>query len=139
MSGSCLKCGASLEGSWKFCPQCGALDLPPTPKQPEPEHQKAPAKYAFTGLLFGIITAPVLIIYGSLICLLGPAMVLGIPLIIAGICAPIVGPYLAINAVRGKCPWCGAKISTVGPLDAFFCQACSKRIVVRKREMLRAE
>jgi len=152
MSGSCTKCGASLEGPWKFCPHCGAVSADsgavstdcgaasaPVPDQPAGhEQERAPARYVFSGLLFGLITAPVLIIYGSLICLLGPAMVLGIPLIVAGICAPVVGPYLAINAVRGNCPWCGTKITSVGPLDAFFCHACSKRIVVVKREMLRA-
>lgn len=102
-------------------------------------HEKTPAKYAFSGLILGFVTAPVLIIYGTLICLLGPTMVLGIPLIIAGVLAPIVGPYLAINAVRGKCPWCGVKISSVGPLDAFYCHACSKPIEVRKRELFRGE
>lgn len=139
MSGSCLKCGTSLEAPWKFCPHCGAVNAPAPHNHSEPKHEKAPVKYAFGGLLFGLVTAPVLIIYGALICLLGPAMVLGIPMIIAGICAPLLGPYLAINAVRGKCPWCGAKISSVGPLDAFYCHACSKRIVVVEREMLRAE
>lgn len=149
MSGSCIKCGATLDGSWKFCPHCGASDercaavsrpsIQEAPTQQAPRHEPAPARYAFGGLFIGLVTAPVLIIYGTMICLLGPAMVLGIPLIIAGICAPILGPYLAINAVRGKCPWCGTRISSVGPLDAFFCYACSKRIVVVKREMLRAE
>ncbi len=139
MSGSCTKCGASLEGPWKFCPHCGAVSAPVPHNHIGSEHERVPARYAFSGLLFGLITAPVLIIYGSLICLLGPPMVLGIPLIIAGVLAPFLGPYLAINAVRGKCPWCGTKITSVGPLNAFFCHACSKRVVVVKREMLRAE
>lgn len=140
MSGSCSKCGASLEGSWKFCPHCGAVGAAESPEVHQPhEHESAPARYAFGGIFFGVIAAPALIIYGTMICLLGPAMVLGIPLIVLGICAPVLIPYLAINAVRGKCPWCGAKISSVGPLDAFYCHACSKRIVVVKRELLRAE
>lgn len=141
MSGSCIQCGASLQDSWKFCPHCGALRAPSptTPAEKSPPHEPAPARYAFGGLFFGLVTAPVLIIYGTMISLLGPWMVLGIPMIILGICAPILGPYLAINAVRGKCPWCGAKISSIGPVDAFFCHACSKRIVVVKRELLKAE
>jgi len=48
-------------------------------------------------------------------------------------------PYLTINAVRGKCPWCGAAIGSVGPVNTFYCHACSQRIVVRNREMARAE
>jgi len=137
MSESCPKCGATLDSKWKFCPHCGVVSPPAAPVHHE--HEKAPVKYAFSGVLFGVITAPVLIIYGTLICLLGPAMVLGIPLIIAGILAPFLGPYLAINAVRGKCPWCGTAITSVGPLDAFYCHACSKRIAVHDRELLRAE
>lgn len=143
MSGSCGKCGAGLDGSWKFCPHCGAQEVVPVPAEAvavhhSHEHERAPAKYAFGGIFFGIVTAPVLIIYGTMICLLGPPMVFGIPLIIAGILAPFVVPYMAINAVRGRCPWCDAKITSFGPLDAFYCHACSKRIVVRKRELLRA-
>lgn len=136
MTGSCLKCGAAFEGSWKFCPHCGAPIVPV--QHIHHEHEKAPAKFAFTGLFFGLIAAPPLIIYGTMICLLGPPMVLGIPLIVAGIAAPFLGPYLAINAVRGNCPWCAAKITSVGPLDAFYCHACSRRIVVKDREMMRA-
>lgn len=143
-SGSCTHCRANLEGSWKFCPHCGAVGdssgaVGNPPIEKPRQHEPVPVRYGFGGLFFGLITAPVLIIYGTMICLLGPAMVLGIPLIIAGICAPLLGPYLAINAVRGKCPWCGTKITSVGPVDAFFCYACSKRIVVVKRELLRAE
>jgi len=60
----------------------------------------------------GLIMAPVMIIYGTLILPDGGAwMVLEFAMIVAGICAPIVGPFIAISAVRGSCPWCGVKIS----------------------------
>lgn len=140
MSETCWKCGARLESSWKFCPLCGvgsAADQ--APEKTHPEHERAPVKGGVSGLVIGLIMAPVLIIYGTLICLMvGPWMLLGAPMIVAGICAPILGPFIAIGAVRGMCPWCGAKIATVGPLDAFYCYACSKRIEVHKRELVRA-
>lgn len=142
MNRTCLKCAAHLESLWKFCPHCGAASASEAPKAaPLPQaHENAPAKSGFSGLLLGFLAAPVLIIYGTLICLMvGPWMVLGIPMIIAGICAPVVGPLIAISAVRGECPWCGVKISNLGPLDAFYCYACSKRIVTRKGELARAE
>lgn len=101
--------------------------------------EKAPSRLFFIGLFFGIVAAPVFIIYGTMICLLGPWMVVGIPMIVLGILSPVLGPYLAINAVRGKCPYCGVAISSVGPLDAFYCYACSQKIVVRNREMFKAE
>jgi hypothetical protein len=134
-SHSCSKCGTDLDVHWAFCPQCGGASVH---DQPKPEHhEKAPARYAVTGVVLGFVCAPVFIIYGTLICLLGPPMVLGIPLIVLGVLSPFVGPYLAINAIRGRCPWCNTKITSVGPLDAFFCHACSKPIVIKKRELFR--
>lgn len=133
----CSKCGANLDVHWSFCPHCGGTGVQDAP-HPQ-QHEKTPAKYAFSGVLLGFVTAPVLIIYGTLICLLGPTMVLGIPMIILGILAPFAGPYLAINAVRGKCPWCDTKIASVGPINAFYCHACSKPIVVRHRELFRGQ
>lgn len=142
MFANCSKCATPLESPWKFCPQCGAASAhqPAPPAPPHHDHEKAPVKGAFSGMLFGFLAAPVFILVGTLMCLMvGPWMALGIPLIIAGICAPILGPFIAMSAVRGKCPWCGAKISSVGPLDAFHCYACSKPITVREHEMVRAE
>lgn len=138
MTAKCSKCGTRLESPWKFCPQCGSGAITVLEAHPH-VHEKAPARYAFAGLFFGVLAAPVFIIYGTMICLLGPWMVVGIPMIMLGIISPILGPYLAINAVRGKCPHCGTKISSVGPLDAFYCYACSQKIVVRNREMFKPE
>ena len=140
MTGTCLKCGDRLDAGWVFCPHCAA----PSRREaatPEPRaHEKAPVRSSVSGLVIGLIMAPVLIIYGTLICLMvGPWMALGIPMIVAGICAPIVGPFIAVSAVRGNCPWCGVKIASVGPLNAFYCYACSHRIEVHKRELVRAE
>jgi hypothetical protein len=142
MSGTCRKCGTRLESPWKFCPLCGAENAQAAGAIPKahPEHERAPVKGGFSGLVLGLITAPVLIIPGVLMCLMvGPWMVIGIPFIVAGICAPFAGPLIGISAVRGSCPWCGVKISSVGPMSAFHCYACSKRIVVRKHQMVRAE
>ena len=142
MGENCWKCGARLESSWKFCPLCGVGSTPEAHESIEAhrKHERAPIRGGVSGFVIGLIMAPVLIIYGTLICLMvGPWMVLGIPMIIAGICAPIIGPFVAIGAVRGNCPWCGAKIASVGPLNAFYCYACSKRIEVHKREIVRAE
>jgi len=140
MSGACQKCAAHLDGAWKFCPRCGAANVhelhPHLHEHVQPE--KAPVKRAFGGLLLGIVAAPVLIIYGTLICLLGPAMVLGIPMIVAGICAPVLAPFIAMNGMKGQCPWCGATVGSVALFDRFNCPACNKRIVVRKSELQRA-
>jgi hypothetical protein len=141
MSGTCGKCGTRLETTWKFCPLCGVGNAQEAGEiaKAHPEPEKAPVTGGFTGLLFGLIAAPVLIIPGVLMCLMvGPWMVIGIPFIVAGICAPFAGPFIGISAVRGSCPWCGVRISSVGPIKAFYCYACSQRIVVENRELVRA-
>ena len=140
MNETCAKCGEHLEAKWAFCPHCAAPSRHEAETAAPQAHEKAPVRSGFSGLLLGLITAPVLIIYGTLICLMvGPWMVVGIPMIIAGILAPFLGPFIAISAVRGNCPWCGAKISSVGPLNAFYCYACSHRIEARKGELVKAE
>ncbi len=109
MNGTCSKCEAHLEAAWKFCPQCGAASVQAmqTPAHSHPDPEKAPVKGAFSGLLLGFLAAPVLIIYGGMICLTGLGVFLGVPMIIAGICAPLIGSLMGINALKGKCPWCG--------------------------------
>lgn len=137
MNGTCLKCGEHLEAAWVFCPHCAKPS-----HRAEPvlrKHENAPAVGGFSGLLFGLIAAPVLIISGGMICLTGLGIFLGIPLIILGILSPLLGPLLGLNAPGGKCPWCSAKIGSVALFDRFSCPECSKRIVVKKRELLRAD
>jgi predicted RNA-binding Zn-ribbon protein involved in translation (DUF1610 family) len=140
MNGICSKCEAHLEAAWKFCPHCGAAGVEEKRglEHEHPEHEKAPVKSAFSGLLLGCLAAPVLIIYGGMICLTGLGVFLGVPMILAGVCAPLIGSLMGLNALGGKCPWCGANVSGVGIFDRFSCPACSKRIVVRKSELMRA-
>jgi len=140
MSGTCGKCGAHLETAWRFCPLCGATIAQEIsePAHEHPHHEKPPVKSAFSGLILGFIAAPVLIIYGGMICLTGLGIILGIPMIVAGICAPLIGSVMGLNAMHGECPLCGASVSGVGIFDRFSCPACGKKIVMRKRELQRA-
>lgn len=139
MNGNCAKCGTHVDAAWAFCPHCAA----PIEHQQQAaiphQHEHAPVKGGYSGLLFGLVAAPVLIIYGGMICLTGLGVFLGVPMIIAGIFAPLLGPFLGLNALKGTCPWCGAAVGSVALFDRFSCPACSKRIVVRKQEMLRVE
>ncbi len=141
MNESCLKCRTHLESAWKFCPLCGVERVRETHEAAEPHHahERAPVKGAFSGLFFGLIAAPVLIIAGGMICLTGLGIFLGIPLIVAGVLAPLIGPVMGVNAMRGTCPWCGAEVSGVGIFDKFSCPTCSQRIVLKKHELLKAE
>ena len=141
MNETCSKCSARLESSWKFCPHCGVASVREVPesRQHLPAHENAPVKSGISGLVLGFLAAPVLIIYGGMICLTGLGIFFGVPMILAGVCAPLIGSLMGLNALRGKCPWCGANVSGVGLFDRFSCPTCSKRIVVHKHELNRAE
>jgi DNA-directed RNA polymerase subunit RPC12/RpoP len=137
MKESCRKCGAHLESPWIYCPLCGAAN--PHEKAAPAEHEPAPMKRAFGGLLFGVIVAPVCIIVGTMLCLTGLGAFLGIPMIIAGALSPLLGPMLGLETHAGKCPWCGAKVSIVPLVDAFNCEECHRKISVKNhRDMVRA-
>ncbi len=118
---------------WHACKRL--QNLPHVHHEPE----KVPVRNGFSGLFFGLIAAPVLIIVGGMICLTGLGIVLGIPLIVAGVLAPLIGPLMGVNSLRGTCPWCGGEVSGVGIFDKFSCPKCSQRIVVKKHELLKAE
>lgn len=136
MSAPCPKCGLHLESPWDFCPHCGAAAerSRPIPR----EHEKAPVKGAFSGIVLGIVVAPVLIIVGVMLCLTGLGAFAGIPMIVAGVLAPLAGPLFGSTTVVGKCPWCDAPVSCLSHNRDFICPACAGRIAVKKHELMRA-
>lgn len=104
MSEICLHCGEGLGQGWEFCARCGkhieeqvqhhAVPAPP----PEP----APVGGAFSGLYFGLIAMPVMLVVGIMLCLTGWGIFLGIPVIIGAILAPLAGPLFGLGAARDK-------------------------------------
>jgi len=52
--------------------------------------------------MFGLIAAPIAIVFGVMLCLTGLGMVVGIPVIVLGILAPLAGPLLGMGAAKGK-------------------------------------
>ena len=137
MKESCGKCGTHLELPWSYCPLCGTAS--PHEQTAPAEHEPAPTKRAFSGLLFGFIVAPVCIIVGTMLCLTGLGAFLGIPMIVAGALSPLLGPMLGLDTHAGKCPWCGAKVSIVPLVDAFHCEECHRKISVKNHgDMVRA-
>jgi len=88
----------------RFCPLCGA-EVPRKPnQQPAPEKEKAPMRSAFSGLFFGVIVTPMCLIVGTMLCLTGLGAILGIPMIIGGILAPILGPMISSRSPRENAP-----------------------------------
>lgn len=140
MSGICSKCKAPLESPWSFYPRCGA-ESPhaPQPPGPPPEREEVPVRGAMSGLLIGGLVAPVLLIVGTLLCLTGLGAVLGVPMILGGIVAPLAGSIFGAGSVRGKCPSCGAAVSSVASKHSFACPVCGESIMIRRHELVRAK
>jgi DNA-directed RNA polymerase subunit RPC12/RpoP len=140
MKEQCLKCGAQLAPPFRFCPACGVVMPFETQEQASPaEIEKAPIQGAFSGLLFGALAVPILVVVGTMLCLTGLGAFLGVPMIIAAILAPLVGPLVGFGALRGRCPWCGTQVSSVLNNKAFYCHACSKRVAIQNRRFVRVE
>lgn len=139
MERQCPKCAAQLASPWKFCPGCGTEIAQEThPLTPPLPAEKTPVKGAFSGLLLGILVTPMMIIVGTMLCLTGLGAILGIPMIIGGVLAPLLGPLIGFGSLRGKCPWCGNAVTSISSVQSFDCEACHQRIKFQNREFVRA-
>jgi DNA-directed RNA polymerase subunit RPC12/RpoP len=130
MSTQCSNCGVQLGMNWKFCAECGARQDHETEKPQHLESERAPIQGTYGGLFLGVIATPILIIVGTMLCLTGLGAIAGIPMILAGVLAPLLGPLIGFGALRGKCPWCGSSVNTVANSKDFGCHACSGKIHV---------
>lgn len=136
----CPKCATALDPHWSFCPHCGVLNPREVHAAPEArKHERYPIRNAFGGLFFGVVVAPVCLIVGTMLTITGIGIFVGIPLIILGILAPLIGSVIGLNELKGKCPWCGTRIaSIVNHTQDFACPACSQMISVHNRELQKA-
>jgi len=142
MEGHCSKCGLGIESRWKFCPDCGAASVHQLQTKALPEVRENPEKSgapgAFGGLLFGMLAVPILVIVGTMLCLTGLGAILGIPMILAAVFAPLLGPMVGLGALKGKCPSCGIAVSSVANSKDFDCHGCGQRIHIRHRDFVAA-
>lgn len=105
MSDHCLHCGDYLNEEWIFCARCGAKIAPPAHQNIAPaghDEEPAPVTGVFSGALFGLIAAPVALIFGIMLCLTGWGIFIGVPVIVLAILAPLAGPLFGVGAAKGK-------------------------------------
>jgi hypothetical protein len=102
------------------------------------EHQHHPARGAFGGLYFGVVAAPILILPGVLLCLLGWGIFLGVPMIVLGILAPLLGPMVGMREHKGKCPSCRTRIISIDDAKAHECPVCNKMFAIGDGEIVQA-
>jgi hypothetical protein len=129
MSAQCSKCHQPLEAAWSFCPKCGgAAETAHSVEVHDPEHH--PVRWAFGGLFYGLIAAPILIVTGIMICLTGWGLFLGVPVIVLGVLAPLAGPLFGMSERAAKCPECGTRVVTLADGQTHACPACNARFAV---------
>jgi DNA-directed RNA polymerase subunit RPC12/RpoP len=137
MSDHCQKCSTPISVPWSYCPTCGSKVQQQEILAPA-EIEKAPIKPAFSGLLFGLVVTPMCIIVGGMLCCTGLGAFLGVPVIIAGILAPLIGPMVGLGEPRGKCPWCGTELTDIVNSPAFECHSCKGRVLLQDRKFVKA-
>jgi uncharacterized paraquat-inducible protein A len=127
MDARCNKCQRTLDAQWRFCPTCGA-EVEEQHTTPDEEHH--PVRWAFGGLFYGLLAAPILIVTGIMICLTGWGLFLGIPVIALGVLAPLAGPLFGMNERAAKCPECGTRVITLADGQTHACPSCNARFAV---------
>jgi zinc-ribbon domain len=137
MNAQCSKCGMQLAPSWSFCPHCGATHENLAPAPPA-EHEKSSMAGAFGGLFLGVVIAPVLIIFGVLLCLTGLGAFLGIPMIVAGAISPLAGPLMGMKEHQGRCPCCGLHVVSVTDGKPHYCPACDSEFALTDHPVAKA-
>lgn len=80
-----------------------------------------------------------LIIIGVVLCFTGIGAIIGVPLIIAGLLAFIIGPIMGLAQIKGPCPYCGSKVRATKTQPGVDCPACKKRIVIRDNMFFRVD
>ena len=139
MNAQCSKCGMQLALSWGFCPHCGFAAIHEKPASPPPaEHQKSSMPGAFGGLFLGVVMAPVLIIFGFLLCLTGLGAFLGIPMILVGLISPLAGPLMGMKEHQGRCPCCGLHVVSVSDGQPHYCPSCDSEFALSEHPIAKA-
>ena len=102
MTTTCSKCSEPLASDWAFCARCGTEVPSDAPATAGHEHEPTPVAGAFSGALFGLIAAPIGLVFGIMLCLTGWGIFIGIPVIVLSMLAPLAGPLLGLGAAKDK-------------------------------------
>ena len=84
-----------------------------------------------TGTAIGFI----LVVVGIMVSLTGVGLIIGIPLILAGVGYPLI----ALSLIGGQCPYCGRNISALNTKPGINCPGCGKYIVIRDKKHFEAQ
>ncbi len=81
--------------------------------------------------------AGILIFIGILLSATGIGMLIGIPLIIAGLIVPFFYSVAALAGRKGNCPYCDFEVESPIAQDAMNCPVCKNRIIIKNNKFIR--
>ena len=137
----CPKCRLENPPSAARC-YCGySFGARPTAARGSSTTQARSAKGqgALAGCIAGWGVSGCLIPLGILLCFTGIGAIVGVPMILGGVMAPLLGPLMGLGALKGRCPWCGTGVTSGKSALGFDCPACKKRIVIRGKTFVRID
>jgi DNA-directed RNA polymerase subunit RPC12/RpoP len=77
----------------------------------------------------------ILIAIGIMVSFTVVGLVVGIPMILAGVAYPMI----ARSLIRGQCPYCGRNVSAMNSRPGIRCPGCGRHIVIRDKKYFEAQ
>lgn len=140
---NCPDCGKQISDRAAACPNCGAPPVadesattPQLVQQVVTPTESAKLEGVVIGTASGCLTSVLLFVGGGLLCATGIGALIGVPMIIGAILAPIVGPLLGLAHKKGRCPNCQGEVSVAPGERGTTCGSCKRRIVYRDGKLL---
>lgn len=161
----CRFCGVEIPDESQFCSKCGKATQvheaeqnyrlrgqmsqlksehnsamqEETDKSQVTETESAKASGAAVGCMGGLAGSGCLLVLGGLLSATGIGAIIGVPMILAGLLLPFIGPILGFNSIKGPCPYCGYSVQALPTDPGLNCPACKQRIVVREKRFFKAK
>lgn len=118
----CKHCGEFLEGHSKNAPSTSGTEL---------------RKMSYwKGLATCIGGGIGMIVIGILCSMIIIGMIIGIPLILAGIVVIIGSPVIALYILEGKCPFCQNAVIVTPGKKMLKCRSCKQRSSIREMHLV---
>ncbi len=112
------------------------MDQETAPRHPTNTTQSAKAVGVAAGTTLGFGCGVMLFVVGLLISLTGIGVIIGVPLMLAGILTPIFGLLMGLAKIKGPCPYCGTLVYASSSDPGVTCPGCKKRIVIRQKQFV---